>query len=73
MNNLLKTIFFKLSYNLTLRKFANIIFKYFPKLKLKLIKLRDSSTNKNLEQSVYYDSNVLHNIKKEIETKRENK
>jgi len=69
MKNILKGIFFKLSYNLTLRKMANKIFKYFPTLKLKLVKMRDSSYSPTIKEKPVYKSDFLQKIKTEIEQK----
>jgi len=71
MKNMLKGIFFKLSYNTTLRKIAKKIFTYFPKLKSKLVELRDSSYTGPKVKKALYKSDFLTAIKKEIETKKE--
>jgi hypothetical protein len=63
-------MFFKLSYNLTLRKIANKIFVYFPKLKSKLVYLRDSSYTPVDKVQKEYSSDFLINIKAEIEKKK---
>jgi len=70
MKNLLKSMFFKLSYNLAMRKIANKIFMYFPKLKSKLLYLRDSSYTPTDKVQNVYTSDFLINITKEIETKK---
>ncbi|MEA1892776.1 MAG: hypothetical protein U9N33_08700 [Campylobacterota bacterium] len=70
MKNILKSLFFKLSYNLKMRKFANKIFVYFPKLKSKLVELRDSSYTQPNEEKPRYTSDFLDTIKKEIEDKK---
>ena len=69
MKNILKSIFFKLSYNLTLRRYANKIFVYFPLLKTKLVAIRDSSYSPTITQKPVYKSDFLNTIKKEIEEK----
>lgn len=69
MKNILKSIFFKLSYNLTLRRYANKIFVYFPTLKVKLVAIRDSSYSPTITQKPVYQSDFLETIKKEIEEK----
>jgi len=71
MKTILKSIFFKLSYNLALRKIANKIFVYFPTLKSKLIELRDNSYSPTITQKPVYESDFLDTIKKEIEEQRE--
>lgn len=71
MKNILKSIFFKLSYNLTLRKIANKIFVYFPRLKSKLIDLRDNSYSPSSTKKPIYESDFLTTIKKEIEEQRD--
>lgn len=51
-----------------INKLAHNIFRYFPKLKLLLIRFKNKSSikpNKN-----YYSSNVLASIKNEVESKR---
>lgn len=70
MKNILKSLFFKLSYNATLRKLAKRIFIYFPKLKTKLINLRDSSHTPTNKEKQIYKSDFLSTIKKEIEDKK---
>jgi len=70
MKNILKSLFFKLSYNLALRKLAKRIFVYFPKLKSKLIDLRDSSYTHTKKEKLIYKSDFLNTIKKEIEDKK---
>lgn len=67
MKNYLKTIFFKLSYNETLRAIAVKIFVYFPHLKLKLKDLRDNSFVPIKTKKQKFTSNFLFDIKKEIE------
>ena len=69
MKNILKSIFFKLSYNLTLRRYANKIFVYFPTLKVKLVAIRDSSYSPTITQKPVYKSDFLDTIKKELEKK----
>jgi hypothetical protein len=71
MKNILKSIFFKLSYNTTLRRIAKRIFVYFPTLKSKLIDLRDNSYTQTTIEKPIYKSDFLVTIKKEIEDKRE--
>ena len=71
MKNIFKSIFFKLSYNFTLRKIANKIFVYFPTLKSKLINLRDNSYSPTITKKPIYESDFLLTIKKEIEEQRE--
>jgi hypothetical protein len=71
MKNILKGIFFKLSYNLTLRKIANKIFVYFPTMKSKLVALRDSSYSPKEMVKPVYESDFLDTIKQEIEEQRE--
>ena len=66
MKNVLKSIFFKLSYNLVLRKLANKIFVYFPSLKVKLVALRDNSYSPTISSKPVYESDFLDTIKKEI-------
>lgn len=70
MNNNLKTIFFKLSYNQTLRKTTKKLFVYFPVLKSKLMDLRDNSYTKTTKEKQKYEGKFLNSIKKEIEEKR---
>jgi len=70
MKNILKSIFFKLSYNITLRKIASKVFVYFPTLKSKLMELRDSSYSPSKEKKIKYESDFLNTIKKEIENKK---
>jgi len=70
MKNILKSLFFKLSYNVTLRKIAKKIFVYFPKLKSKLIDLRDSSYTAKTKEKIIYKNNFLTSIKEEIENKK---
>lgn len=69
MKNILKSIFFKLSYNLTLRRYANKFFVYFPNVKVKLVAIRDSSYSPSITQKPVYKSNFLETIKQEIEEK----
>lgn len=71
MKNILKAIFFKLSYNLTLRKMANKIFAYFPKAKTKLIAIRDSSYSPKYKEKIIFTSDFLITIKKEIEERKD--
>lgn len=69
MSNILKSIFFKLSYNLMFRKIAKKVFVYFPKLKYKLIKLRDSGYSAKSNPKKYTNKNdFLESIKLEIES-----
>jgi len=70
MRNTIKSIFFKLSYNTTLRKIAKRIFVYFPNLKHKIIEFRDSSYTPSKVKKTLYTSDFLNTIKKEIENKR---
>jgi len=67
MRDFFKSIFFKVSYNLTLRKYANKFFVYFPSLKAKLVKIRDSSYSPNISEKQIYKSDFLESIKREIE------
>lgn len=67
MKNILKAMFFKLSYNLTLRKIANKIFYYFPRLKTKLVAIRDSSYVPKYKEKIIFTSDFLLTIKKDIE------
>ncbi len=69
MKNILKSIFFKLSYNLTIRRYANKIFVYFPSLKVKLVAIRDSSYSPTITKKPVYKSDFLDTIKQEIEEK----
>jgi len=69
MKNILKSIFFKLSYNLTLRRYANKFFVYFPNVKVKLVAIRDSSYSPSITQKTVYKSDFLETIKQEIEEK----
>ncbi len=69
IKNILKSIFFKLSYNLTLRRYANKFFVYFPNIKVKLVAIRDSSYSPSITQKTIYKSNFLKTIKQEIEQK----
>jgi len=69
MKNILKSIFFKLSYNMTLRRYANKIFVYFPLLKVKLVAIRDSSYSPTITEKPVYKSDFLETIKQEIEEK----
>ena len=69
MKNVLKSIFFKLSYNLTLRRYANKVFVCFPTLKSKLVAIRDSSYSPTITNKPVYESDFLDAIKKEIESK----
>ncbi|XOB61329.1 hypothetical protein ACMC56_12030 [Campylobacterota bacterium DY0563] len=71
MKNYLKSIFFKLSYNESLRLIARKIFVYFPNLKMKLKDLRDNSYIPKKIEKKEYSSDFLFNIKKEIEAIRE--
>jgi len=70
MKNILKSLFFKLSYNTTLRKIAKRIFVYFPKLKSQLINLRDNSYTHTNKEKPIYKSDFLNIIKNEIENKK---
>ncbi|MCF6331015.1 MAG: hypothetical protein L3I99_05650 [Sulfurimonas sp.] len=70
MKNILKSLFFKLSYNITLRKLAKKIFVYFPILKSKLINLRDNSYTHTKKEKQVYKSDFLSTIKEEIEDKK---
>jgi len=71
MKNILKGIFFKLSYNLKMRKVANKIFVYFPKLKTKLVGIRDSSYTPKYKEKIIFTSDFLLAIKKEIEDQKD--
>ena len=69
MKNILKNTIVKLSYNRTLIAIAKKVLVKFPLLKLKLIKLRDSSygvkNSPNFEVEHYNE--LLDSIKKEVE------
>ncbi len=73
MKNYLKSLFFKLSYNETLRKIAKKIFVYFPNLKVKLKDIRDNSYVPKTKQKQHYSSDLLTSIKEEVENIREGK
>ena len=67
MKNILKGLLFKLSNNTKLKNFAKKILIHFPKLKAKLVDLRDNSYTPSTKKPKYYKSNFLDAIKTEIQ------
>lgn len=69
MKTIFKSIFLKVSYNPTIKKVANKVFIYFPKLKTQLLALRDSSYMITPKKNIYMND-FLETIKKEVEDKK---
>jgi len=69
--NILKSIIFKLSQILILRKIASKLFIKFPMLKQIISNILNHQNTKESSNHKIYSGDILQNIKKDIEQKRQ--